>query len=75
MASIKQWVIMGAYEEIGSGLICVLPVGYTEEQAAGVVQRMVANPTDADRIMAGNAKIIWAEEVDVSEAWWNDNCD
>ena len=71
----KQWAIMGAYEEIGSGLICVLPRGYTEEQAAQVVQRMSANPTDADRIMIGEAKIIWAEEVDASEAWWNSNCD
>ena len=71
----KQWVIMGAYEEIGAGLICVLPMGYTKEQAAHVVQRMTTNPSHTERIMVGDAKLIWAEEVDADEAWWNNNCD
>ena len=68
----KQWVIMGAYENIGSGLICVLPHGYTEEQARQVVQRLTYNPSHADPIMMGDAKIIWAEEVEADDAWWDD---
>ena len=75
MASIKQWVIMGAYEEIGSGLVCVLPRGCDEAYAARVVKRMTTNPSQVDRIMIGDAKIIWAEEVEADEAWWDDNCD
>ena len=75
MASIKQWVIMGAYEEIGSALVYVLPRGCDETYAAHVVKRMTTNPSQADRIMIGDAKIIWAEEVEADEAWWDDNCD
>jgi hypothetical protein len=72
---VKQWVIMGAYEEIGSALICVLPLGRDEAYAAHVVKRMTLNPSHAERIMIGDAKIIWAEEVEADEAWWDDNCD
>lgn len=71
----KQWVIMGAYEEIGSALVCVLPRGCDEAYAVHVVKRMTTNPSQADRIMIGDAKIIWAEEVEADEAWWDDNCD
>lgn len=71
----KQWVIMGAYEEIGSALVCVLPRGCDEIYATHVVQRMTLNPSHAERIMIGDAKIIWAEEVEADNAWWNDNCD
>lgn len=71
----KQWVIMGAYEEIGSALICVLPLGRDEAYAAHVVKRMTTNPSQTERIMIGDAKLIWAEEVEADEAWWNDNCD
>ena len=71
----KQWVIMGAYEEIGSALVCVLPRGCDDAYAARVVKRMTLNPSHAERIMIGDAKIIWAEEVEADEAWWDDNCD
>lgn len=71
----KQWVIMGAYEEIGSALVCVLPRGCDGTYAAHVVKRMTLNPSHADRIMIGDAKIIWAEEIEIDEAWWDDNCD
>lgn len=66
---------MGAYEDIGAGLICVLPIGYTKEQAAHVVKRMTTNPSHTERIMMGDAKIVWAEEVEADDAWWNNNCD
>ena len=66
---------MGAYEEIGSALICVLPLGRDEAYAAHVVKRMTTNPSQTERIMIGDAKLIWAEEVEADEAWWNDNCD
>lgn len=71
----KQWVVMGAYEEIGSALVCVLPRGCDETYAKRVIYRMTANPSHADRIMIGDAKIIWAEEVEADDAWWNENCD
>lgn len=71
----KQWVIMGAYEEIGSALVCILPLGCDETYAAHVVKRMTLNPSQAERIMIGDAKLIWAEEVEADEAWWNNNCD
>lgn len=71
----KQWVIMGAYEEIGSALVCVLPRGCDEIYATHVVQRMTFNPSHAERIMIGDAKIIWAEEVEANNAWWDENCD
>lgn len=71
----KQWVIMGAYEEIGSALVCVLPRGCDEKYAAHVVKRMTLNPSHAERIMIGDAKIIWAEEVEANNAWWDENCD
>ena len=70
----KQWVIMGAYEEIGSALICVLPRGCDETYAMNVIHRMTVNPSQAERLMIGDATIIWAEEVEADEAWWND-CD
>ena len=66
---------MGAYEEIGSALICVLPLGRDEAYAAHVVKRMTTNPSQIERIMIGDAKLIWAEEVEDDEAWWNNNCD
>ena len=71
----KQWVIMGAYENIGSGLICVLPRGCDDTYAAKVIERMIKNPSNADLIMMGDAKIIWAEEVEADDAWWDENCD
>lgn len=70
----KQWVIMGAYEEIGSALVCVLPRGCDETYAAHVVKRMTLNPSHVDRLMIGDAKLIWAKEVEFNEAWWNENC-
>ena len=27
------------------------------------------------KIMIGDAKIIWAEEIEIDEAWWDNNCD
>ncbi len=70
----KQWVIMGAYEEIGSALICVLPRGCDEASAMNVIHRMTVNPSQVERLMIGDATIIWAQEVDADDAWWNDNC-
>lgn len=71
----KQWVIMGAYEEIGSALVCVLPRDCDEAYAERVVKRMTLNPSHVDRLMIGDAKRIWAKEVEFNEAWWNENCD
>jgi hypothetical protein len=66
---------MGAYEEIGSALVCILPRGCDEVYATHVVKRLTTNPSQAERIMIGDAKIIWAEEVEEDAAWWNKNCD
>ena len=71
----KQWVIMGAYEEIGSALVCILPYGCDEAYAERVVKRMTLNPSHVDRLMIGDAKRIWAKEVESNEAWWDENCD
>ena len=75
LTSSKQWVIMGSYSDCEAGLICALPFGYTDEQATTVLNRMVYHPTDADRLMIGEAENLWLEEVDIKDAWWNDNCD
>ena len=71
----KQWVIMGSYSDCGAGLICALPFGYTDEQAAMILNCLIYHPTDADRLMVGDAESLWLEEVDIKDAWWNDNCD
>lgn len=71
----KQWVIMGAYEEIGSALVCILPHGCDEAYAERVVKRMTLNPSHVDRLMVGDAKLIWAKEVEFNEAWWDENCE
>ena len=72
----KQWVIMGYYKDYNYDcLVCALPIGYTDEQATMVLNRMVHHPTDADRLMIGDAENLWLEEVDIKDAWWNDNCD
>ena len=66
---------MGAYEEIGSALVCILPHGCDEAYAKRVVKRMTLNPSHVDRLMIGDAKLIWAKEVEFNEAWWDENCD
>lgn len=71
----KQWVIMGDYKEIGSALVCVLPRECDETYAMHVVQRMTTNPSHVDRLMIGDAKNVWAEEIEADEAWWDNNCD
>lgn len=72
----KQWVIMGYYKDYNCYcLVCALPIGYTDEQATIILNRMIYHPTDADRLMIGDAENLWLEEVDVQDAWWNDNCD
>ena len=71
----KQWIIMGTYEEIGSALVCILPYGCDEAYAERVVKRMTLNPSHVDRLMIGDAKRIWAKEVESNEAWWDENCD
>ena len=98
----KQWVIMGDYEKIGSALVCVLPRGCDETNAKQIAKRMNLNPSHVDRLMIakdaqiihvdidpcsinknvkvdipiiGDAKNVWAEEIEADEAWWNDNCD
>lgn len=71
----KQWIIMGAYEEIGSALVCILPLGCDEAYAERVVKRMTLNPSHVDRLMIGDAKLIWAKEVEFNDAWWNENCE
>lgn len=68
----KQWVIMGSYDDCEAGLVCALPISYTSEHAAAVLNRMVNSPTDADRLMIGDAKQLWLEEVDIKDTWWND---
>lgn len=72
MASIKQWVIMGDYEKVGPALVCVLPRGCDKGYADGVLARLTLNPSRADRIMVGEANSLWAEEIDIEDAWWND---
>ena len=72
----KQWVIMGYYKDCSYDcLVCALPIGYTDEQATMVLNRMVYHPTDTDRIMIGDAESLWLEEVNIKDAWWNQNCD
>ena len=72
----KQWVIMGHYKDYNYDcLICALPIGYTDEQATKVLNRLIYHPTDADRLMVGDAEQLWLEEIDIKDAWWNDNCD
>ena len=70
----KQWVIMGDYEKIGSALVCVLPRGCDEANAKQIAKRMNLNPSHVDRLMIGDAKTVWVEEIEADEAWWNDNC-
>ena len=72
MTNTKQWIIMGSYDDCEAGLVCALPFGYTFELAAAVLDRMVNSPTDTDRLMTGDAKQLWLEEVDIKDAWWND---
>lgn len=72
----KQWVIIGYYKDYNYDcLVCALPIGYTDEQATMVLNRLIYHPTDADRLMVGDAENLWLEEVDTKDAWWNDNCD
>ena len=72
----KQWVIMGYYKDCNYDcLVCALPIGYTDEQATMVLNRLIYHPTDSDRLMVGDAENLWLEEVDIKDAWWNDNCD
>ena len=72
----KQWVIMGHYKDYNYDcLICALPIGYTDEQATKILNRLIYHPTDADRLMVGDAEQLWLEEIDIKDAWWNDNCD
>lgn len=72
----KQWIIMGYYKDYNRDyLVCVLPIGYTDEQATMVLNRMAYHPTLSDRLMIGDAESLWLEEIDIKDAWWNDNCD
>ena len=72
----KQWVIMGYYKDCNYNCpVCALPIGYTDGQATMVLNRLIYHPTRADRLMIGDAESLWLEEVDIKDAWWNDNCD
>lgn len=66
---------MGYYKDCNLDcLVCALPISYTDEQAAMVLNRLIYHPTDADRLMVGDTEMLWLEEVDIKDAWWNDNC-
>lgn len=70
MTNTKQWVIMGYYKNCNYAcLVYALPIGYTEEQAIMVLNRMAYHPTHSDLTMVGDAEHLWLEEVD--DAWWN----
>ena len=72
----KQWVIMGYYKDCNYDcLVCALPIGYTNEQATTVLNRMTYHPTRTDRLMIGDAENLWLEEVDIKDAWWNKDYD
>lgn len=53
----------------------VLTCGKSEERAKEVLNRLLANPSENEKIMMKGYTNLRIEKVDGGKCWWNEGCD
>lgn len=53
----------------------ILTCGKSEERANNVLRRMLANPSESDKVMLKGYTNLRVEKVDGGKCWWNEGCD
>lgn len=68
-----EYVIVGDTKEFEGCLICV--IGSSFKHATYVLNRMLNNPNENDKIIMKDHTNIRIESVDKKDCWWNGNLD
>lgn len=53
----------------------ILTCGKSEERANEVLNRLLTNPTESDKMMIKGYTNLRIEKVDSGKCWWNEGCD
>lgn len=55
---------------------CLIPTcGTSEERAKEVLNLLLANPTESDKMMMKGHTNLRIEKVEGGKCWWNEGCD
>lgn len=53
----------------------ILTCGKSEERAKEVLNCLLTNPTESDKMMIKGCANLRVEKADSGECWWNEGCD
>jgi hypothetical protein len=65
-----EYIIVGDTKDYKECLI--YPVGKKYEDALGVLERMLTNPTENDRAVSKGHTNLRIKQVEDKDCWWND---
>jgi len=65
-----EYVIMGDTERFNDCLVAVC--GSDKDHAMKVLNRMINNPTENDKLLIKGHHNLRVQEVNSGECWWND---